>query len=1058
MSVDVAIGIASLVIELCDLSAKLYNKYTEQQDQLQRLTDVELERELAELKTCVARLETAPELPIGIERCFHRNDYVSSNLLSALEELRPEPGQSRAESLRKAWKSLLKAKKLEQLKDEVESRRERTNSLLISLSVEYHKLSLERQSELLNNQEKQYELSQQIKDDILGVLAVQRRDMQTLVFDMKSGGTKTFETGSGIQVTGNNEQDMAMSVTSFRTASGTQPAGATKADFHRIFEHVRTCLHFDRLSERQSVIKEAHFATFRWIYEETGPDFETQAFSSFPTWLQKGDGCYWIQGKAGSGKSTLVKQIQGHKTTRHFLDLWGGGSRVHVVSFFFWYMGSSLQKTKEGMLRSLLFSLLDKAPELVLKVFPDLFIEASKLTGGTILPPPSLGQLLQAFKLLVEACQESRDMKICFFIDGLDECSESKPELAEFLVDLGAQTKAIKFVLSSRPLSEFMDIFDHLPGLRVQDLTKTDILRYTKSFISPDRYAMDPIEVETLISTISDKSQGVFLWVAVVVQKVLEGLRHGDTLEELQLRVKKLPSELKDLYKRMLEDIDASYRSQAAEMLLLVATVFDPMHPKQDDPLIDPFPAIQLSFALDGCGAAVHAPVRPIADEEVQGRIDRLEPRLRSRCLGLLEYRDRRSKYKKSGQVLPGSRLFSMAVEPFHRTAVEFLLDEEVSTFLRDQTSPDFDAYNSLYCSTVQMAKIVSSFFPGCSEHEQIDIEPWRHLPEILCLSSEAARRGRGIDTTYLNEMDRVLRKQWSTWAQKEAPTQFQDSPWISTLLCNRDNHQGDWIKDSELDFRVALDNKLCSQLLGRCQELGYLRIASLVYRPDDLKLLMGTGPTLSRDGLTLLLALLLQTRYNPRDAGTLELYFQSDAESALLMLLAAGADPNAPDSEDSSITLWMRFLVCMHDFLLSKSAYYIPADGGVAFEVIIKGFIEHGADLSVTLRWQDELFPPSAYVYTLYLFATEGLKDDESSVALVMFRNKFEVLQKSLERTAMLLRDHEQKQGVYSRSRRTMKWLGLGRRSSAKPVKAPPEQREKPASSSNILRRLAFK
>lgn len=81
MSVDAAIGIASLVIELCDLSAKLYNKYTEQQDQVQRLTDVELDRELAELKTCVSRLDAAPKLPSGVASSVIAEHYQVGNPL-----------------------------------------------------------------------------------------------------------------------------------------------------------------------------------------------------------------------------------------------------------------------------------------------------------------------------------------------------------------------------------------------------------------------------------------------------------------------------------------------------------------------------------------------------------------------------------------------------------------------------------------------------------------------------------------------------------------------------------------------------------------------------------------------------------------------------------------------------------------------------------------------------------------------------------------------------------------------------------------------------------------
>ena len=46
---------------------------------------------------------------------------------------------------------------------------------------------------------------------------------------------------------------------------------------------------------------DSHRATFDWIFSEDGP--------GFAQWLKDGKGVYWIYGKAGSGKSTLMKFI-----------------------------------------------------------------------------------------------------------------------------------------------------------------------------------------------------------------------------------------------------------------------------------------------------------------------------------------------------------------------------------------------------------------------------------------------------------------------------------------------------------------------------------------------------------------------------------------------------------------------------------------------------------------------------------------------------------------------------------------------------------------------------
>ena len=82
-------------------------------------------------------------------------------------------------------------------------------------------------------------------------------------------------------------------------------------------------------------------------------------------WLETGKGIYWINGKAGSGKSTLMNYICAEPRTQDALEIWAQPYRLVVPTFFFWSAGSELQKTTVGLLRSLLYQILVHYPQLI---------------------------------------------------------------------------------------------------------------------------------------------------------------------------------------------------------------------------------------------------------------------------------------------------------------------------------------------------------------------------------------------------------------------------------------------------------------------------------------------------------------------------------------------------------------------------------------------------------------------------------------------------------------------------------------------------------------------
>lgn len=81
--------------------------------------------------------------------------------------------------------------------------------------------------------------------------------------------------------------------------------------------------------------------------------------------------------------------------------------------------------------------------------------------------------LLKAFKTLIT--QDIVPMKLCIFIDGLDEYEGDEMDLIK-LFGKGAISPHVKICVSSRPHVAFTEAFLPLtPALALHDLTKSDI-------------------------------------------------------------------------------------------------------------------------------------------------------------------------------------------------------------------------------------------------------------------------------------------------------------------------------------------------------------------------------------------------------------------------------------------------------------------------------------------------------------------------------------------------------------------------------------------------------
>ncbi|KAM0809263.1 hypothetical protein AB5N19_09606 [Seiridium cardinale] len=571
------------------------------------------------------------------------------------------------------------------------------------------------------------------------------------VLTFKDGDTKSLS--SGILGRGTDLQrledprDFRLGkIMTTRAGTPAEDASSYFVDFDRIQRRILNCLHFRYIRDRVESIGLAHKTTFEWIYHP--PSYYNVLWSDFPKWLKQDAGCYWINGKAASGKSTLMRFISSDPRLMEHLHAWAGELPLVTASFFFWFLGTPLQKSQVGLLRSLLFDILSQRPELIPQVMPELCREAEK-SGHLVqeaFAEPTMTEVTLWFKRLKAATK--RQYRICLTIDGLDEFDGDHQVLLDFLEEICYNTSSIKLLVSSRPITACTHALGHFPSLRLQDLTQSDIRQYVEDRMLYQRYR-DPGWVEVM-EKIVEKSSGVFLWVRLVVNSLLQGLRDGDTVSELQSRLDELPSDIKDLYQHMVQRIPPEYRTQAAELIRLVLLN---LQSQDGGPFFSPLTTLHISFSLETWDSVLKCPNKPISDQEIKSRHHSIEARVSSRCLGLIELQ------RRTGSYLPSC---DDNVGFIHKTAFEFLEGKSMSSKLEALTgSTDFNPYASLFWSCILLSKTDRP--TKTIDYRVLGGRTWSHLKPAFCLANLAEARGCPLDSKYLVEYDDALQRSWES-------------------------------------------------------------------------------------------------------------------------------------------------------------------------------------------------------------------------------------------------------------------------------------------------------
>jgi hypothetical protein len=493
-------------------------------------------------------------------------------------------------------------------------------------------------------------------------------------------------------------------------------------------------LRFNSIKVRQDAIKPAHAETFKWIFESS--------HSNFRKWLHSGQGVYWIAGKAGSGKSTLMKWVHRHALTLSSLQEWAGTNKLILGSHFFWNSGSSLQKSEEGLLRTLLCQLFKECPALIEKIWPD---------GEDFDHEWNVQSLRTAIEKISHIPFPTE--KFCIFVDGLDEYSGRHQDLILTIKRL-ASSPSIKVCASSRPWNVFSDAFGRSTNkFRLEDLTRDDIKKYVAKNLKEDVNFMERESSNPLLNQIAEdvtkRARGVFLWVYLVVESLKKGLIDGAKLHEMKQMLDSLPSDLEEYFQHMIESIEEYYRQESVRIFRVATVALQPL------PLI----AYELLEAEHhNPNYALQAEIKPYSQDQLEDIWKTMKKRLNARCKDLLEVIFDAETFDRH----PYSP-WCYRVDFLHRTVREFFRKTDDTFETLGKWKPDdFDVELSLCRVSIALLKV----FPT-------EIESHLHFGDILCFVDEFNHHARTIETHYshgtvqnkgrlehefklLDEMDRV--------------------------------------------------------------------------------------------------------------------------------------------------------------------------------------------------------------------------------------------------------------------------------------------------------------
>jgi len=352
------------------------------------------------------------------------------------------------------------------------------------------------------------------------------------------------------------------------------------AEFSSVARRISHAFRFDGFTAREIAVSPSISDTYSWIYHRdpiTGN--ATPPWSSFPSWLERpSDPVYWITGKPGAGKSTIMKYILGNAALRPHLEAWSGDLPLVIASYYAWNAGTSTQKSLLGLKRTLIFQVLDQNPQLLPIVAPRRWTSFWLLgTNDRIHMRAVTGQEIEeCFSNLLRVVDTK--VSVAVFIDGLDELEVPPNEIVNLVESIASFSQNnIKVCAASRPWVEFEDAYCDVPKLRMDLYTAKDMgvfvaERFGKCRAFSELSAIHPAKSLKLQNDLAQKANGVFIWLRLVVDALESAATDGSGISELSDIVEGLPADMCSLYDALWARIPTRNWQRGAVFIQVVET------------------------------------------------------------------------------------------------------------------------------------------------------------------------------------------------------------------------------------------------------------------------------------------------------------------------------------------------------------------------------------------------------------------------------------------------------------------------------------------------------
>lgn len=551
MEAIAALSVAAAAIQFVDFGGKVLSRCREIRNSAKGTTKANEEieasieglKEIQKLFKPITITQGVPQQDVDIiERARQDFDNAANDLLKQLQDLKRSRSKWLWGDMKATHRAYKARKKIESLVKRSESRNERFQVAL----------SADTRNRVLQSLEEQKKIKDVIENSLVPKVENLRTESEALHSTTRtdiSSARKEFAAAHG---------ELGVKLTTVaqnQEASGRQIEGqleearttAAQRDF-------LASLAFPDMSSRYEKIGPAAPGTFGWIFEEerlpaddaSDEDGRKQELrGKFRRWLINDESVFWISGKPGSGKSSLMHFIENDERLERHLKQWSGGRSLTILQFFFWRPGSDLQKSIAGMLRSLLHQSLRRKPLLI--------DEICAQNPGLRHSDWSQDRLASALKAVLTLHHLDNDC-VFILIDGLDELEGDHLGLLSVICQI-KRMESTKVCLSSRPDPVFRSQLHAYPTIRLEDLNFRDIKGFVTSKLAVINY---PYLEHT--DTIAHHAQGIFLWAALVSKDVVRGSLTADDEITLQNRIDGVPQGLKPLFASLFSGIDKHHQ------------------------------------------------------------------------------------------------------------------------------------------------------------------------------------------------------------------------------------------------------------------------------------------------------------------------------------------------------------------------------------------------------------------------------------------------------------------------------------------------------------------